>query len=144
MSEDVTCPRCGEAGCLRYGTRKGAQRWRCPSGRRTWNERLGTPLFHRHTPLPEIVRTIRIVLARGSRRAAEELTGHNYDTIAIWIKRLGAHAAAVTEILVRDLDLPEGEVDEFWSFVGQKGDAPRRRGQAILRPRPRRGSAGAA
>jgi transposase-like protein len=144
MSEEIACPRCGETGCLRYGTRQGYQRWRCPSCRRTWNERLGTPLFHLHTPLPEIVRTIRIVLARGSLRAAEELTGHNYDTIAVWIKRLGAHAEAVTEILVRDLDLSEVEVDEFWSFVGKKGDAPRRRGQAILRRRRARGSAGAA
>jgi transposase-like protein len=98
---------------VRFGTHKGAQRWRCPRCRRTWNERLGTPLFHLHTPLPEIVRTIRIVLARGSLRAAEELTGHNYDTIAIWIKRLGAHAEAVTEILARDLALSEVEVDEF-------------------------------
>jgi hypothetical protein len=95
-----------------------------------------------HTPLPEIVRTIRVVMARGSLRAAEELTGHNYDTIAVWIKRLGVHAAAVTQILVRDLALSEVEIDEFWSFVGKKGDAPRRRGQAILRPRRRRASAG--
>lgn len=143
MSETVTCPRCGETACVRYGTRKGAQRWRCPSCRRTWNDLLGTPLFHLHTPLPEIVRTIRIVMARGSLRAAEELTGHNYDTIAVWIRRLGEHAEAVSDVLVRDLDLSEVEVDEFWSFVGKKGGAPRRRGQAILRPRARRASAGA-
>ena len=143
MSETVTCPRCGGTTCVRYGTRKGDQRWRCASCRRTWNERWGTPLFHLHTPLPEIVRTIRIVLARGSLRAAEELTGHNYDTIAVWIKRLGEHAAAVSEMLVRDLALSEVEVDEFWSFVGQKGGAPRQRGQAILQPRRSRASAGA-
>jgi transposase-like protein len=143
MGEAVTCPRCGGTGGVRYGTRKGAQRWRCPGCGRTWNALLGTPLFHLHTPLPEIVRTIRVVLARGSLRAAEELTGHNYDTISVWIKRLGAHAEAVTELLVRDLNLSEVEVDEFWSFVGKKGDAPRRRGQAILRPRERKASAGA-
>jgi transposase-like protein len=143
MSETVACPRCGGAECVRFGTRKGSQRWRCASCRRTWNERLGTPLFHLHTPLPEIVHTIRIVMARGSLRAAEELTGHNDDTIAVWIKRLGEHAEAVTELLVRDLTLSEVEVDEVWSFVGKKGGAPRRRGQAILRPRGRRASAGA-
>ncbi len=143
MSETVTCPRCGGTACVRYGTRKGAQRWRCPRCRRTWNGLLGTPLFHLHTPLSEIVRTFRIVMARGSLRAAEEPTGHNHDTIAIWIKRLGEHAAAVTEVLVRDLALSEVEVDEFWSFVGKKGGAPRRRGQAILRLGRRRASTGA-
>jgi hypothetical protein len=104
---------------------------------------LDTPLFHLHTPVPEIVRTIRVVMARGSLRAAEELTGHNYDTISVWIKRLGTHAEAVTELLVRDLTLSEVEIDEFWSFVGKKGGAPRRRGQAMVMPRARRASAGA-
>jgi len=38
---------------------------------------LGTPLFHLHTPLAEIVPTIQIGLRRGSLRAVEEQTGHN-------------------------------------------------------------------
>jgi hypothetical protein len=101
-------------------------------------------LFHLHTPLAEIVRAIRIVLRRGSLRAAEELTGHNYETIATWIRRIGQHAEAVTEILVRDLALSAVEADEFWSFVGKKGDATRTRGQAILPKARRKGSGGAA
>ena len=83
MGDTMTCPRCGETGCVRYGTRRGGQRWRCRICRRTWNELLGTPLFHLPTPLPEIVRTIRVVMARGSLPAAAELPGHNYDTIGI-------------------------------------------------------------
>jgi hypothetical protein len=70
-------------------------------------------LFHLHTPLAEVVRAIRVVLRRGSLRAAEELTGHNYETIALWIRRIGEHAEAVSEVLVRDLELSEVEVDEF-------------------------------
>jgi transposase-like protein len=120
MSETVTCPRCGQAEGRRVGTRKGFPRWRCGSCRRAWNERLGTPRFPLPPPLPEIVRPLRIVRARGSLRAAEELTGHNDDTIAVWITRLGAHAEAVTDVLVRDLHLSEVESEEFWSFVGKK------------------------
>jgi transposase-like protein len=136
MDEKPSCPRCNGMQCIRFGKVQGHQRWRCQECRRTWNDLLGTPLFHLHTPLPEIVRSIRIVLHRGSLRAAEEQTGHNYDTIATWIRRLGAHADAVTEILARDLALSEVEIDEFWSFVGKKGGHARRRGQPIL-PRPR-------
>lgn len=85
-----------------------------------------------------------VVLRRGSLRAAEELTGHNYETIAEWIRRLGAHGEAVTEVLVHDLELSEVEVDEFWSFVGQKGDGTHHRDRPI-RHRPRgRASVGAA
>jgi hypothetical protein len=143
MGGTVTCPRCGGTAWVRCGTRKGDQRWRWGSCRRRWNERWGTPLFQLHPPLPEIGRTIRVVLARGSRRAAEELTGHTDDPIAGGIRRLGAHAEAVTDVLVRDLHLAEVAIDEFWSFGGKKGEAPSRWGQASLRPRRRRGSAGA-
>jgi hypothetical protein len=81
--------------------------------------------------------------ASGSLRAAEELTGHDDETIAVWLQRLGEHAEAITERLVHDLPLSEVEVDELWSFVSKKGVVTRRRGQAILRRRAGRGSAGA-
>jgi hypothetical protein len=46
-------------------------------------------------------------------RAAEEQTGHNYNTMAGWIKRLGDHAEGVTEVLTHDVNLSKGEVDEL-------------------------------
>lgn len=144
MEKKATCPRCQGTVVIRFGKTNGYQRWRCRGCRRTWNAAWGTPMFHLHTPLAEIVRAILVVLRRGSLRAAEEQTGHNYETIAAWIRRLGEHAEAVTEALARDVDLAEVEIDEFWSFVGKKGELPHRRGQPI-RPRPRaQGSGGAA
>jgi hypothetical protein len=104
----------------------------------------GTPLFRLHTPLPEIARAILVVLRRGSLRAAEEQTGHNYETIAGWIRRIGDHAAAVTEVLARDLQLSEVELDEFWSFVGEKGARDGPRDRPILRHPMGEASAGAA
>ena len=79
------------------------------------------------TDLAEIVRAIQVVLHRGSLRAAEEQTGHNYETIAVWLQRVGDHAEAMTDIFVRDLHLSEVELDELWSFVGQKGGTGRLR-----------------
>jgi transposase-like protein len=113
MAGGLACPRCEETRCIRFGKANGHQRWRCRACGRTRAETLGTPLFHLHTPLPEIVRAILIVLHRGSLRAAEEQTGHNYAAIAAWIRRLGEHAEAVTETLVHDLELSEVEVDEL-------------------------------
>jgi hypothetical protein len=98
---------------------------------------LGTPLYHLHAPPPEIVRAILIVLRRGSLRAAEQQTDHNYDTIAAWIRRLGAHAEAVTSALVHDLNLTAVESDESWSFVGRKrGWAPHRSSTMLQRTTP--------
>jgi hypothetical protein len=126
------------------GAQGGRRRWRCLACGRTFGATLGTPLYRLKTDPAEIIRALQVVLHRGSLRAAEEQTGHNYETIAAWIERVGDHAEAVTELLVRDLALSEVEVDEFWSFVGKKGGAPQLRGQAILQRRTARGSAGAA
>ena len=143
MTHELVCPRCQGSRCTRNGSSRGHRRWECQTCGRTFAETVGTPLFHLHTPLPEIVRAIMIVLRRGSLRAAEEQTGHNYETIAEWIRRIGAHAEAVTDLLVHDLDLSEVELDEFWSFVGKKkGAAVPKRGQSIL-PGKRRANAGA-
>ena len=71
----------------------------------------------------------------GSLRAAEVQTGHNYETIAEWLRRIAEHSKAITDMLARDLLLSQVEVDELWSFVGQKGGTRRQPGQAI-RPQP--------
>jgi len=77
-----------------------------------------------------------VVLRRGSLRAAEEPgpkgAPHNYETIAEWIRRIGDHVEAVSDVLVHDLRLTEVEIDEFWSFVGKQGAAPYQRGKAIV------------
>jgi hypothetical protein len=77
------------------------------------------PLYCLKTDQAEIVRALQIVLHRGSLRAAEEQTGHNYETIAACIQRIGDHAEAITDILAHDLHLSAVELDELWSFVGQ-------------------------
>jgi transposase-like protein len=141
--QNPPCPRCGASETASKGRKNERPRWRCLACGRSFGETLGTPLYRLKTDSAEIVRAIQVVLHRGSLRAAEEQTGHNYETIAVWLERLGDHAEAVTELLVRDLALTEVEVDELWSFVGKKGGAPRQRGQAILRQTARE-SAGAA
>lgn len=135
MEREWICPRCQGRHCIRYGQSRGRRRLKCQDCGRTFAETTGTPLFHLHTPLPEIVRAIRVVMRRGSLRAAEELTGHNYETIGEWIRRIGDHAEAVSDVMVHDLELSEVEIDEFWSFVGKKGGAPYQRGKSILQRR---------
>ena len=84
-----------------------------------------------------------MVLRRGSLLAAEEVTGHKYETIGRWLRQAAADADALTDALVHDLHLTEVEVDELWSFVQQKGALPKRpppSRRAVLT----RGSAGAA
>ena len=72
------------------------------------------------TPAAEVAQALLIVMRRGSLRAAEEITGHKYETISVWLKRVASHASAITEALANDLHLSQVEIDEFWSFVQKK------------------------
>ena len=72
-----------------------------------------------------VARALLVVQRRGSLRAAEEVTGHKYETIGGWLRRAAAHAEGLSEVLVDELQLTAVEVDEFWSFVRTKKGARR-------------------
>ena len=76
------------------------------------------------TPAAEVAQALLILMRRGSLRAAEEITGHKYETISAWLKRAANHAAAITQVLASDLHLSQVEIDEFWSFVQKKTASP--------------------
>jgi hypothetical protein len=65
----------------------------------------------------EVARTLRVVMRRGSLSAAEEITGHQVETIRRWLRAAARHAEALTEVRVHDLHLSEVEVNAFGSFV---------------------------
>ncbi len=87
-------------------------------------ETEGTPMYRLHTPVAEVAHALLIVMRRGSLRAAEEITGHKYETIGEWLRRASEHAEALTTIFTQDLHLSLVEIDEFWSFVRKKKGRP--------------------
>jgi transposase-like protein len=135
------CPRCGHQATVRKGHSEGHQRWLCAGCRRSFGATTNTALYRLRTPASEVAHALLVVLRRGSLRAAEDLTGHKYETIGRWLRQAAAHADALTHALVHDLRLSEVEVDEFWSFVYQKGARPT---QPTAPPTRIQASAGAA
>ncbi|GHO76427.1 hypothetical protein KSD_41980 [Ktedonobacter sp. SOSP1-85] len=81
-------------------------------------------MYRLHTPASEVAQALLIVMRRGSLRAAEEITGHKYETIGEWLRLASEHAEALTAILTQDLHLSTVEIDEFWSFVYKKTEPP--------------------
>jgi transposase-like protein len=112
------CPHCGCTSVRKNGRNHGRQRWHCSDCGKTFGETYGTPLYGLHASAEEVARTLLVVMRRGSLSAAEEITGHKYETIGDWLRRSGDHAQVLTQSLVRDLEVEEVEVDAFWSFVG--------------------------
>jgi len=119
------CPHCGCTSVRKNGSTRGKARWHCPDCGKSFGATHGTPLYRLRTPVEEIARTLLIVMRHGSLSAAEEITGHKYETIGEWLRRAGEHAREMTEVLVRELELDEVEVDAFWSFVGNGARALR-------------------
>lgn len=74
-------------------------------------------MYRLRTPVAEVARSLLIVMRRGSLSAAEEITGHKYESIGRWLRLASKHAEAITEVLVHELQLSQVEVDAFWSFV---------------------------
>lgn len=132
MSTTTTKPPCPNPEChaphvVRNGTLGGRQRYHCRGCGAWFGETHSTPMYRLRTPPEEIGRALLVVMRRGSLRAAEEITGHKYETIGHWLRLAAEHAEALTEVLVHDLELSELEIDEFWSFVQRRiGSSPRR------------------
>ncbi len=123
--EQVTLPSCPDPDCreshvVRNGSHRGRQRYYCRTCQTYFGETQGTPMYGLKMPASEVAQALLIVMRRGSLRAAEEITGHTYETISVWLKRTATHAEALTQVLASDLHLNQVEIDEFWSFVRKK------------------------
>jgi transposase-like protein len=128
-------PTCSESHVVRNGSHRGRQRYCCRTCKTYFGDTHGTPMYGLKTSAAEVAQALLIVMRRGSLRAAEEITGHKYETISAWLKRAAAHAEALTQVLASDLHLSQVEIDEFWSFVQKK------RGQMASRTRENAGVA---
>jgi len=113
-------PQCAQSRVVRNGSHRGRQRYQCRTCKTYFGETQGTPMYNLKTDASEVAQALLIVMRRGSLRAAEEITGHKYETISGWLKRAAAHAEALTRVLASDLHLSQVEIDEFWSFVQKK------------------------
>jgi transposase-like protein len=123
--EKPPIPRCPNPACenphvIRNGSSGGRRRYQCRGCGLFFGETIGTPMYRLHTNASEVAHALLVVMRRGSLRAAEEITGHKYETIGIWLRRASEHAAALNAVLAEDLHLSTVEIDEFWSFVRKK------------------------
>ena len=84
------CPRCGHHPTVANGHSRGHRRYRCPGCQHSFGTTTGTVMARLKTPAPEVARALRVVVHRGSLRAAEAVTGHKYKTIHLVTARRSA------------------------------------------------------
>src|SRR3954470_14602563 len=86
-------PDCATPHVVRNGTLKGRQRYHCKGCGAWFGQTHGTPMYRLRTPPQEVGRALLlVVMRRGSLRAAEEITGHKYETIGRWLRLAAEHA----------------------------------------------------
>ena len=98
-----------------------------------FSERRGTPLFDLRLPKAKIIDVVKHLAEGIGGRKTARLTGVSRDSVGRIVKLVGKHAKAIHDELVQDLDVPEVQMDEMWSFVGKKRQASQRRGKGIGR-----------
>jgi transposase-like protein len=77
-------PDCRESHVVRNGSHRGRPRYHCRTCNTYFGQTQGTPMYGLKTPAAEVAQALLIVMRRGSLRAAEEITGHKYETISVW------------------------------------------------------------
>lgn len=122
---NTDCPDAGskDHGNLSVRTGKGGGRWRvlrCSTCRTEFSERQGTTLF-KAVMEPDRIEQVAACLKEGCGiRKTARLTGASKSGVTSISIRLGMHAQAAHDELVRDLDVAEVQFDEKWAFVGKK------------------------
>src|SRR5258708_11708656 len=108
MRQLTLCPPCPNPACqqphvVRNGRMSGHQRFHCRGCGAWFGETEGTPLYRLRTPPEEIAKALLLVMRRGSLRAGEEITGHNYETIGHWPPLAAPPAAAPPAVSVASI-----------------------------------------
>src|SRR2546428_3173068 len=87
--EQASVPPCPNPNCpgshvVRNGSHRGRPRYHCRTCKTYFGETQGTPMYGLKTPAQEVAQALLVVMRRGSLRAAEEITGHKYESISVW------------------------------------------------------------
>jgi transposase-like protein len=128
---------CPHPGCSEYGkrqdekqkniekygkTKRGVQRYRCRTCKRTFTATLGTIFYGKHTNEDAILETLAL-LAEGSRISSlSRVKGYKEDTILAWLRDAREHLEVVEEALLKNYRVTRGQLDAMWGYVGNKGE----------------------
>jgi transposase-like protein len=111
-----------EAGnIVKYGkSQQGRQRYQCRVCKKVFNERMGTVFYRKRTAMKDIVESLAMVAEGMGIRAAARVKGIKHDTLSAWLREAGSQAQQVDEVLLKDYQWSESQIDALWTFVRRK------------------------
>jgi len=96
---------------------KGNQMFKCKTCGVRFPETKGTVFSNRHLKEEQIIMICKLLVEKNGIRAIERIMEIHRDTVSDVVEDLASHARDVTDLLIRDVELTEVQVDEMWSFV---------------------------
>jgi len=127
---DITCPN---PKCKQYGKKglgnvvsNGTYRTRstgkarlflCRTCGKAFSSRSGTAFFDLRSPRKKVLMGLRLLAEGLGLRGTSRVLEIKLDTIRRWLATAALHCEQVSDMLVRDLNLSQVQVDELWTFV---------------------------
>jgi transposase-like protein len=129
---DVACPNeeCEDYGLANQGNVVGNGTYNTKSGRvrkyicRTCGKifcgRSNTMFYDLRTSEEKVVLALKLIVKGMSQRSTAEVLEVCPKSVSTWISRASDQSEAVSEIHLKDLNVPKVEMDELWTFTGKK------------------------
>src|ERR1700761_878951 len=124
----MQCQAC-QAPAKRFGKdRKGNQRYRCLTCRKTFSERPARPLGEMRIPVDRALLVLHLLCEGSGVRAVERITGTEKRTILRLLVQVGEGCERMLAERIRGLEVQDVEADELWTYlVAKQGTVTRRK-----------------
>lgn len=129
---DVACPneQCtlfgiagkGNVACYgTYMTKSGKiRKYICHTCSTRFCDRTNTAFYDLRTSEDKVQLALEMVTKGMSINGIADVLKSKPSTISGWISRGSEHCEKVTNVILRDVETPKVEMDELWTFVGEK------------------------
>jgi len=129
----MKCQACGSE-TKKFGKdRKGHQRYRCLSCKKTFVEAYERPLGEMRLSLEKALSVIKLLVEGCSIRSAERITGVEKRTILSLLLLVGERCENLMRERIRGLEVKNVQCDELWGYVAMKEKTKARKGIATGR-----------
>lgn len=100
--------------------------FRCRWCRKTFNDRFGTAFYDLKKPSEQVSRAVQQIAEGLSLEAVARVEKLAPSTISKWVKRASWQAELIDRDLVQEIQTEQVEVDELYSFAGNKAEVETR------------------
>lgn len=116
----MTCHDCRDAKMVRFGLRRGIQRYRCKICKKTKFDLPVNPLVNLRIPFEKAVEVVGMLAEGVGIRAIERLAQLNRRTVLAILRVAAEKSASLIDDKIRNLKAAHVQADELVSFVGMK------------------------